>query len=95
MYKKNWQLHEGTIMRRLGKFYIGSNQAGKGDAVRPKSKRLNEDLFLTREQSKKLNERFKHTVCQLCLNRVYKSRTFEKNEKYLTVGNCCEDKIYL
>lgn len=82
-------------MKYVGKFHIGNNQAGKGDAVRPKSKRLNEDLFLTVTQSKKLNKQFNYTICQLCLNRIYRSKTFRHKEKTLTIGDCCKDKIYL
>lgn len=84
-------------MRSLGKFYIGNNQAGKGDALRPKAKIFNDKLFMSEKQKREWNKahNFK-THCQVCGERIYQSKTFTNKEgKTLTVGNCCKDKIYV
>jgi len=82
-------------MKYCGKLYMGSNQAGKGDSYRPKSRLLNEELFFTTEQVALFNSQYKTQHCYLCGRRSYSFKTFFLKNKKLVVCKTCETQIYL
>jgi len=87
-------IRENNRMKYHGKIYMGSNQAGKGDSYRPKSKHLNENLFFTPEQVEKFEAKYKKTHCYLCKQRAYFTKTFLLKNKKLVVCKKCEGKVY-
>ena len=81
-------------MKYVGRINIGSNQSGKGDDYRPKSKQPNEKLFFTLKQAKEFETKYVKTHCYLCKKRTYWSKTFLLNDKKLVVCKECEGKVY-
>ena len=83
-------------MKHIGHFNIGCNQAGKGDGLRPRAKRLNEDILLTPEDRKKREEELgKGMHCLVCGARVYTLSVHSHGQKSIAVGHCCANRIYL
>ena len=83
-------------MKYLGKINIGANHAGKGDGVRPRTKKLNEKLFFTIREVKAFDKKYNgKTHCYICEKRAYVTTHMVLPGKKLIVCRKCKDEVYI